>query len=129
MQGFARALWIALTPQPPLPIWERRCCGSGGGEGKDLCCPRKKVTGNPYRTANQRQQQREPISTPVFAGRIGCEIGVYWLAEGLIVVTPMHELFQQQPPTLANQYADDRVLRSFLLRALPPAVLAQAAPE
>jgi acyl-CoA dehydrogenase len=51
------------------------------------------------------------------------------LTEGLIMVTPMHEPFQQHPPTLANQYADDRVLRSFLHRALPPAVLAQAAPE
>src|SRR5215207_5064538 len=45
------------------------------------------------------------------------------------MVTPMHEPFQQHPPTLANQYADDRVLRPFLLRAPPPAVLAQAAPE
>jgi acyl-CoA dehydrogenase len=41
----------------------------------------------------------------------------------------MHEPFQQHPPTLANQYADDRVLRSFLRRALPPAVLGQVAPE
>src|SRR5688572_1358462 len=41
----------------------------------------------------------------------------------------MHELFQQQPPALANQYADDRVLRSFLLRTLKPAVLDQIAPE
>ena len=45
------------------------------------------------------------------------------------MVIPMHEPFQQQPPTLANQYADDRVLCSFLHRALPPTVLAQVAPE
>jgi acyl-CoA dehydrogenase len=45
------------------------------------------------------------------------------------MVTPMHELFQQQPPTLANQYTDDRVLRSFLLRTLTPAVLEQIAPQ
>lgn len=41
----------------------------------------------------------------------------------------MNELFQQQPPVLANQYADDRVLRSFLLRMLPSAVLSQVEPE
>src|SRR6266487_272497 len=37
------------------------------------------------------------------------------------MVTPMYEPFQQQPPNLVNQYADDRVL--------PAAVLAQVAPE
>ncbi len=45
------------------------------------------------------------------------------------MVTPMYEPFQQQPPNLVNQYADDRVLRSFLHRVLPAAVLAQVAPE
>jgi acyl-CoA dehydrogenase len=41
----------------------------------------------------------------------------------------MHALFQQQPPILANQYADDRVLQSFLRRALAPDTLQQAAPQ
>jgi len=31
--------------------------------------------------------------------------------------------FQQQPPSLGNQYQDDRVLRSYLARALPAEVL------
>ena len=31
--------------------------------------------------------------------------------------------FQQQPPVLGNQYEDDRVLRSYLRRALPPGML------
>lgn len=31
--------------------------------------------------------------------------------------------FQQSPPTLGNQYEDDRVLRSYLARVLPPDVL------
>lgn len=33
-------------------------------------------------------------------------------------------LFQQAPPALGNQYDDDRVLRSYLERVLPPDVLA-----
>jgi alkylation response protein AidB-like acyl-CoA dehydrogenase len=37
--------------------------------------------------------------------------------------------FNQPPPTLANQYDDDRVLRSYLQRALPPEVLAAIEPE
>jgi len=45
------------------------------------------------------------------------------------MVNPLHEPFQQHPPTQANQYDDDRVLRSFLHRALPPMVVAQVAPE
>ena len=44
------------------------------------------------------------------------------------MVTTMHELFQQQPPALDNQYTDDRVLRSFLQRALGPALI-QVEPE
>src|SRR6185295_12106969 len=32
-------------------------------------------------------------------------------------------LFQQAPPALGNQYHDDRVLRSYLARVLPPDVL------
>ena len=32
-------------------------------------------------------------------------------------------LFEQAPPTLGNQYDDDRVLRSYLSRVLPPDVL------
>ena len=31
--------------------------------------------------------------------------------------------FQQQPPSLGNQYEDDRVLRSYLARTLPADVL------
>ena len=41
----------------------------------------------------------------------------------------MIELFHQQPPSLGNQYTDDRVLRSFLRRALPRDVLAQVEPD
>lgn len=41
----------------------------------------------------------------------------------------MIELFHQPPPTLGNQYTDDRVLRSFLRRALPRDVLAQVEPD
>ncbi len=41
----------------------------------------------------------------------------------------MHELFQQQPPALGNQYADDRALRSLLRRALAPETLAMVEPE
>ena len=33
--------------------------------------------------------------------------------------------FQQDPPTLKNQYDDDRVLRSYLARVLPPDVLTE----
>jgi acyl-CoA dehydrogenase len=36
--------------------------------------------------------------------------------------------FSQQPPRLGNQYADDRALRSFLKRALPPEVLRDIEP-
>jgi alkylation response protein AidB-like acyl-CoA dehydrogenase len=35
----------------------------------------------------------------------------------------MQQPFNQPPPTLGNQYADDRVLRSYLRRALPPEML------
>ena len=31
--------------------------------------------------------------------------------------------FEQKPPSLGNQYDDDRVLRSYLKRALPEKVL------
>ena len=37
--------------------------------------------------------------------------------------------FNQPPPSLANQYDDDRVLRSYLQHALPPDVLAAVGPE
>lgn len=37
--------------------------------------------------------------------------------------------FQQQPPTLGNQYEDDRVLRSYLARALPPHMLREIEPS
>lgn len=37
--------------------------------------------------------------------------------------------FRQTPPTLGNQYEDDRVLRSFLKRALPPEVLREIEPS
>lgn len=36
--------------------------------------------------------------------------------------------FQQPPPTLGNQYEDDRVLRSYLARVLPPEVLRELEP-
>src|SRR5579883_901197 len=36
--------------------------------------------------------------------------------------------FYQSPPVLGNQYRADRVLRSYLSRALPPDVLADIAP-
>jgi len=36
--------------------------------------------------------------------------------------------FIQQPPELGNQYSDDRVLRSYLARALPPAMLRDIEP-
>ncbi len=35
--------------------------------------------------------------------------------------------FNQSPPTLGNQFDDDRVLRSYLRRVLPPEVLAEVA--
>ncbi|HKS27496.1 MAG TPA: acyl-CoA dehydrogenase family protein [Pyrinomonadaceae bacterium] len=37
--------------------------------------------------------------------------------------------FSQSPPELGNQYEDDRVLRSYLRRALPPEVLCDIEPE
>src|SRR5512134_1471924 len=37
--------------------------------------------------------------------------------------------FNQPPPALANQYDDDRVLRSYLRRAIPPEVLGAVEPE
>ena len=37
--------------------------------------------------------------------------------------------FFQSPPSLGNQFDDDRVLRSYLARVLPPDVLAAAAPS
>ncbi len=36
--------------------------------------------------------------------------------------------FNQSPPTLGNQYDEDRVLRSYLRRVLPPAALAEIEP-
>ena len=36
--------------------------------------------------------------------------------------------FYQSPPRLGNQYEDDRVLRSWLRRALPPDVLREIEP-
>lgn len=37
--------------------------------------------------------------------------------------------FNQSPPSLGNQYEDDRVLRSYLRRVLPPEVLAEIEPS
>ena len=37
--------------------------------------------------------------------------------------------FQQAPPTLGNQYEDDRVLRSYLTRVFPVEVLSEIAPS
>lgn len=37
--------------------------------------------------------------------------------------------FNQSPPTLGNQFNDDRVLRSYLRRVLPPEVLAEIEPS
>jgi alkylation response protein AidB-like acyl-CoA dehydrogenase len=37
--------------------------------------------------------------------------------------------FQQAPPTLGNQYEDDRVLRSYLARVFPPGVLGEIEPS
>lgn len=41
----------------------------------------------------------------------------------------MYTSFSQPPPALGDQYAEDRVLRSYLRRALPPAALARLEPE
>ena len=40
----------------------------------------------------------------------------------------MYEPFNQPPPVLGNQYHDDRVLRSYLARTLPPAVAREVEP-
>ena len=37
--------------------------------------------------------------------------------------------FQQSPPSLGNQYDDDRVLRSYLARVLPASILKEITPE
>jgi acyl-CoA dehydrogenase len=37
--------------------------------------------------------------------------------------------FNQTPPTLGNQYTDDRVLRSYLKRVLPPEMLSEIEPS
>ncbi len=37
----------------------------------------------------------------------------------------MNQFFNQSPPQLGNQYEDDRVLRSYLWRVLPPEMLAE----
>ncbi|MFO0042468.1 MAG: acyl-CoA dehydrogenase, partial [Pseudomonadota bacterium] len=37
--------------------------------------------------------------------------------------------FTQQPPLLANQYLEDRLLRSLLRRVMPPPVLAAIEPS
>ncbi|HJQ31864.1 MAG TPA: acyl-CoA dehydrogenase family protein, partial [Pyrinomonadaceae bacterium] len=37
--------------------------------------------------------------------------------------------FRQEPPRLGNQYEDDRALRSYLKRALPPDVLSEVEPS
>src|SRR6266567_4909185 len=37
--------------------------------------------------------------------------------------------FQQSPPTLGNQYEDDRVLRSYLARVLPETMLSEIEPS
>ncbi|MDX6611455.1 MAG: acyl-CoA dehydrogenase [Blastocatellia bacterium] len=37
-------------------------------------------------------------------------------------------MFQQEPPSLGNQFADDRVLRSYLARVLPAEMLAEIQP-
>jgi hypothetical protein len=38
-------------------------------------------------------------------------------------------MFQQTPPNLGNQFSDDRVLRSYLARVLPAAMLAEIEPS
>jgi acyl-CoA dehydrogenase len=40
----------------------------------------------------------------------------------------VHEPFHQTPPALGNQYQDDRALRSYLRRSLPPDVLREIEP-
>ncbi|HEU4322765.1 MAG TPA: acyl-CoA dehydrogenase family protein [Roseiflexaceae bacterium] len=40
----------------------------------------------------------------------------------------MYQSFNQPAPTLGNQYDDDRALRSYLRRVLPPELLAEAEP-
>ena len=42
---------------------------------------------------------------------------------------PRFDDFTQAPPRLGNQYAEDRVLRSYLARVLPPEVLSEIEPE
>jgi acyl-CoA dehydrogenase len=37
--------------------------------------------------------------------------------------------FRQEPPRLGNQYEDDRALRSYLKRTLPPEVLRDVEPS
>src|SRR6266550_7026498 len=37
--------------------------------------------------------------------------------------------FQQSPPSLGNQYEDDRVLRSYLTRVLPETMLSEIEPS
>ena len=37
--------------------------------------------------------------------------------------------FQQSPPSLGNQYEDDRVLRSYLARVLPETMLREIEPS
>jgi len=37
--------------------------------------------------------------------------------------------FQQSPPSLGNQYEDDRVLRSYLTRVLPEIMLSEIEPS
>ncbi len=37
--------------------------------------------------------------------------------------------FHQTPPILGNQYEDDRVLRSYLARTLPPEMLREIEPS
>src|SRR6185503_1483455 len=37
--------------------------------------------------------------------------------------------FQQEPPTLGNQFEDDRVLRSYLARVLPATMLTEIEPS
>ena len=41
----------------------------------------------------------------------------------------MNQFFNQPPPKLDNQYKDDRMLRSYLRRLLPPEVLAEVEPS
>jgi hypothetical protein len=42
--------WVALTPQPPLPNWERGSRRSDGGEGRELnrFAFRYRVAAEPY---------------------------------------------------------------------------------